>query len=93
MPEIYFAQGLRTTFSRIDGALAAFDVVELSVPVAQAMQSRLKEGARPYFVVWGSVIANLGWSNIAREIRLDARLDPGVPAYSNVGLAGTPYYL
>ena len=84
MQEIYFAQGLRTPFSRIDGALAAYDAIELSVPVAQAMSSRLKNGTRPDFVVWGSVIPSLGWSNIAREIWLDAKLDPRVPAYSVV---------
>ena len=35
-------------------------------------------------MVWGSVVPNLGWSNIAREIWLDAKLDPRVPAYSVV---------
>jgi acetyl-CoA C-acetyltransferase len=34
--------------------------------------------------VWGSVIPNLGYSNIARETWLDAKLDPTVPATTNV---------
>ncbi len=84
MQDIYIAPGLRTPFSRIDGALAAHDAVALSVPVVQAMSARLRAGTRPDFVVWGSVVPNLGWSNIAREIWLDAKLDPRVPAYSVV---------
>jgi acetyl-CoA C-acetyltransferase len=84
MPEIYIASGVRSPFSKVDGALAAYDAIALSVPVAQAMVARLKPAARPDLTVWGSVIPSLGWSNIAREIWLDAKLDPTVPAYSVV---------
>ncbi len=84
MREAFIATGLRTPFSRVDGALAAHDAVALSVPVVQAMSARLKPGTLPDFVVWGSVVPNLGWSNIAREIWLDAELDPRVPAFSVV---------
>jgi membrane-associated protease RseP (regulator of RpoE activity) len=84
MQDIFVATGVRTPFSRIDGALAAYDAIELSVPVAQAMCGRLRPGTLPDFVVWGSVVPNLGWSNIARETWLDAALDPRVPAYSVV---------
>jgi acetyl-CoA acetyltransferase family protein len=84
MQDIFIAAGLRTPFSRVDGALAAYDAIELSVPVAQAMSARLKTGTLPDFVVWGSVLPNLGWSNIARELWLDAQLDPRVPAWSLV---------
>ena len=44
MQETFIAAGLRTPFSRVDGALAAYDAVELSVPVVQAMSARLKPG-------------------------------------------------
>ncbi len=84
MQDVFIATGLRTPFSRIDRALAAYDAIELSVPVAQAMAARLRLGTRPDLVVWASVVPNLGWSNIAREIWLDAGLDPQVPAYSVV---------
>jgi acetyl-CoA acetyltransferase len=84
MSDIYFASGVRTPFSKVDDALAAYDAIELSVPVVQAMAARLKAGVRPDLAVWGSVVPNLGWSNIAREIWLDAKLDPTVPAYSVV---------
>src|SRR3546814_20444231 len=40
--------------------------------------------AEPDLVVWGSVIPSLGWSNIAREMWLDAALNPHVPAFSVV---------
>jgi acetyl-CoA C-acetyltransferase len=35
-------------------------------------------------IVWGSVAPNLGWSNIAREVAIDAGLDPSTPAFSTV---------
>lgn len=82
MSEIYIASGVRIPFSKVDGALAAYDAIQLSVPVVQAMMGRLRPGTRPDFVMWGSVVPNLGWSNIAREIWLDAGLDPRVPAFS-----------
>jgi acetyl-CoA C-acetyltransferase len=84
MSDVYIASGLRSPFSKVDGALAAYDALALSVPVVRAMVARLKPNMRPDFVVWGSVVPNLGWSNIAREIWLDAELDPTVPAYSLV---------
>lgn len=79
--DIYLAAGLRTPFGRGGGALARYDAIGLSVPVVQAMTARLA-GGRPDLVLWGSVIPNLGWSNIAREIWLDASLDPTVPAFT-----------
>lgn len=77
---VFVAAGLRTPFGRGGGALANYDAISLSVPVAQAMAAR----AEPDLVVWGSVIPNLGWSNIAREMWLDAKLNPNVPAFSVV---------
>ena len=77
---VFVAAGLRTPFARGGGALAHYDAIGLSVPVVQAMSGR----AEPDLVVWGSVIPNLGWSNIAREIWLDAKLNPNIPAFSVV---------
>ncbi|MBX9664592.1 acetyl-CoA C-acyltransferase [Novosphingobium sp.] len=77
---VYVAAGLRTPFGRGGGALAAYDAITLSVPVVQAMA----EHAEPDLLVWGTVIPNLGWSNIARETWLDAKLNPNVPAFSVV---------
>lgn len=78
--KIFVASGLRTPFGRGSGALADHDAISLSVPLAQAMAAK----ARPDLVVWGTVIPSLGWSNIGREIWLDAGLDPTVPAFSAV---------
>jgi acetyl-CoA C-acetyltransferase len=84
MPDIYFASGIRTPFSKVDDELAVYDAIALSVPVVQAMALRLKPAMKMDFAVWGSVVPNLGWSNIAREIWLESKLDPTVPAYSVV---------
>ena len=77
---VFVAAGLRTPFGRGSGALANYDAVSLSVPVVQAMANL----AEPDLAVWGTVIPNLGWSNIAREVWLDAKLNPSIPAFSVV---------
>ena len=80
----WIVAGLRTPFARVDGALRGLDAVALSLPVARAMAAQLPAGDRPDFVVWGTVAPNLGWSNIAREVVVDAKLDPATPAFSTV---------
>ena len=80
----WLVSGLRTPFTRVDGALRGLDALEMSVPVAQAMAAQLGEGDRPDFMVWGTVVPSLRWSNIAREILVQAKLDPATPAFSTV---------
>jgi acetyl-CoA C-acetyltransferase len=82
--DTWLVSGLRTPFARVDGALRALDAVALSVPVAKAMAAELAAGDRPDLVVWGTVAPNLGWSNIAREVVIDAGVDPATPAFSTV---------
>ena len=82
--DTWLVSGLRTPFGRVDGALRALDAVALSVPVAQAMAAQLPSGTRPDLFVWGTVAPNLGWSNIAREVLIEARLDQATPAFSTV---------
>ena len=82
--DIWLATGVRTPFARVDGALRALDAIDLSVPVAQAMAAQLPGGARPDLLVWGTVAPNLGWSNIAREVLIQAGLDQSTPAFSTV---------
>ncbi|MCG5042420.1 hypothetical protein L0M94_24195, partial [Bacteroides uniformis] len=77
---VFIAAGLRTPFGRGGGALANYDAVSLSVPVVEEMAKL----AEPDLTIWGTVIPNLGWSNIAREIWLDAKLNPNVPAFAVV---------
>src|SRR5687768_17267656 len=80
----WLVSGVRSPFARVDGALRSRHALALSVPVAQAMHTRLKPGTRADLVVWGTVAPNLGWSNIARELVLGAKLDPATPAFSTV---------
>jgi acetyl-CoA C-acetyltransferase/acetyl-CoA acyltransferase len=81
--DVYLAAGLRTPFGRGGGALAHYDAIGLPVPVVQAMAKQLAD-QRPDLVLWGTVIPSLGWSNIGREIWLDAKLDATVPSFSVV---------
>src|SRR5256885_16132193 len=43
-----------------------------------------QSGAKPGLVVWGTVIPNLGYSNIAREVQIESGLDQTIPAFSTV---------
>src|SRR4029077_19068684 len=81
--EVWLAAGVRTPFARVDGALAPLDAVELSLPVVRAMTGS-QSGVKPDLVVWGTVIPNLGYSNIAREVQIEAGLDQTIPAFSTV---------
>ena len=80
----WLVSGIRTPFARVDGPLRNLDAVALSVPVAHAMAGQLPAGTRPDLVVWGTVAPNLGWSNIARELVIDSKMDPATPAFSTV---------
>ena len=80
----WLVSGVRTPFARVDGALRNLDAVGLSVPVAKAMAAQLPAGTRPDLMVWGTVAPNLGWSNIAREVLIEAGIDQATPAFSTV---------
>jgi len=81
---IWLAAGLRTPFTKVDGGLAARNAIALGVPVLQAMAAQVDAKARIDHAIWGTVIPNLGYSNIARETWLDAKLDPTVPTSTTV---------
>ena len=76
----YLIPGVRTPFCKVDGPLGNLDAIQMSVPVAQAMARQ----GRPDLMVWGTVIPSLRWSNIAREVLIDAKLDQTTPAFSTV---------
>jgi acetyl-CoA C-acetyltransferase len=81
-PPIFVAAGLRTPFVRVDGPFARRDALALSVPVVQAMA---RQASGPIdFAVWGWVVLNLAYSNLAREVWLEAGLDPHVPEYTTI---------
>src|SRR5712664_4507244 len=71
--ELWLADGLRTPL----------DAVALSVPVMRAMTGG-QPAVKPDLLVWGTVIPNLGYSNIAREVQIEAGLDETLPAFSTV---------
>jgi acetyl-CoA C-acetyltransferase len=85
---IWLAAGVRTPFAKVDGALARHDAIALSVPVVRHMLGEL-HGSAPDFAVWGTVVPNLTWSNIAREVLMDAGVDPSIPAFSTVMACST----
>lgn len=86
--DVWLAAGVRTPFAKVDGPLAAYDAIELSVPVVRHMVGLL-DGGRPDFAVWGAVVPSLQWSNIAREVLMDAGVDPTTPAFSTVMACST----
>jgi acetyl-CoA C-acetyltransferase len=86
--EIWFAAGVRSPFAKVDGPLGGFDAIQLSLPVVRHMIGQLA-GAVPDFAIWGAVAPNLAWSNIAREVLMDAGVAPTIPAFSTVMACAT----
>jgi acetyl-CoA C-acetyltransferase len=81
-PAIWLAPGLRTPFVGVDGPFAGRDSLGLSVPVVLAMAPQAN-GAID-FAVWGSVVLNLAYANLAREVWLECKLDPHVPTFTTI---------
>src|SRR5229473_72351 len=79
---IWLAAGVRTPFVGVDGPFAQRDSLSLSVPVVQAMAGRANGPID--FGVWGAVIPNLAYANLAREVWLEAKLDPHVPTFTTI---------
>src|SRR5215468_739444 len=79
---VWLAAGVRTPFVGVDGPFAHRNSLTLSVPVVQAMAERSR-GAID-FGIWGAVIPNLAYANLAREVWLEAKLDPHVPTFTTI---------
>ncbi len=79
---IWLAGGLRTPFVQVDGPFAQRDSMRLSVPVVQALAAQVN--GKIDFGIWGAVVQNLAYANLAREIWLEAKLDPHVPTFTTV---------
>jgi acetyl-CoA C-acetyltransferase len=88
MTEIWILPGLRTVFSKSGGSLRSMDAIALSVPVVRTMLEQLGD-TTPDMAIWGTVLPNLTWSNIAREVFLDAGAGSWVPAFSTVMACST----
>ena len=85
----WLVSGVRTPFARVDGGLGKLGGIELSVPVAKAMAAEVASGDRVDLMVWGTVIPNLGYSNIAREVVVQAGLAQSTPSFSTVMACST----
>jgi len=81
-PAVWLAAGVRTPFLRVDGPFAGRDSLLLSVPVVQTMARQVTGDID--FAVWGSVVLNLAYSNLAREVWLEAGLEPHVPSFTTI---------
>jgi acetyl-CoA C-acetyltransferase len=81
-PAIWLIAGVRTPFAAVDGPFAHRDSLSLSVPVVQAMAARVRGSID--FAVWGAVVVNLGYGNLAREVWLESKLDPRVPTFTTI---------
>jgi acetyl-CoA C-acetyltransferase len=79
---VWLAAGLRTPFVNVDGPFAHRDSLNLSAPVALAMANQAKGPID--FAVWGSVVVNLAYANLARELWLESKLDPHMPTYTTI---------
>src|SRR5215510_2891335 len=79
---IWLGAGLRTPFVGVDVPFARRDSLALSVPVLRAM-APLATGQID-FAVWGAVVGNLAYANLAREVWLEAKLDPHVPTFTTI---------
>ena len=87
MADIFLVPGVRTPFVKAGGALARHSALELSVPVAQAMNAK----AQPDLLIWGQVIPDATISNIARELIFEAKMSPDIPAYTTVLACSTSF--
>ncbi len=79
---VWLAAGLRTPFVAVDGSFADRDSLTLSVPVVQAMARQVNGPID--FGVWGAVVVNLAYANLAREVWLESKLDPHVPTFTTI---------
>jgi acetyl-CoA C-acetyltransferase len=79
---IWLAAGVRTPFVGVDGPFAHRDALALSVPVVDAMAQRANGPID--LGVWGAVAVNLAYANLAREVWLEAKLDPHVPTFTTI---------
>src|SRR5437867_10993506 len=86
---VWLGAGVRTPFVHVDGPFARRDSLALSVPVVQAMAERASGPID--FGVWGAVVLNLAYNNLAREVWIEAGLDPHVPTFTTlIALVGFP---
>ena len=87
MADVFLVPGLRTPFVKAGTFYASHTALELSAAIAAAMRGR----AKPDFLIWGQVIPDPTLSNFARELIFQAKLEPELPAFSDVMACSTSF--
>ena len=85
--DIWLISGLRTPFVKVDREFSKLGAIEMSVPVVKQMTQ--DQNTQPDLLIWGSVAPNLGYSNLAREIVMDADLKPEIVAHTSIMACST----
>ena len=80
--EIWIASGLRTPFAKADKELKNVSALEMSKEVLNKMYEN--GNPNPNYVIWGSVVPTLKYSNIAREAVMDSNLKEETISFSTV---------
>ena len=80
--EIWIATGLRTPFAKAEKELKNVSALDMSKEVLNKMVEKAK--AKPDFVIWGTVVPTLKYSNIAREVVMDSNLKEETISFSTV---------
>ena len=78
--EIWIATGLRTPFAKAEKELKNVSALDMSKEVLNKMVEKAK--AKPDFVIWGTVVPTLKYSNIAREVVMDSNLKEETISFS-----------
>jgi len=87
MADAFLVPGLRTPFVKAGTFYTGLNGLQLSAPVAAAMNAR----ANPDFFVWGQVIPDPTISNIARELVFEAKMSREMPAFSDIMACSTSF--
>ncbi|RZN83362.1 MAG: acetyl-CoA C-acyltransferase [Winogradskyella sp.] len=85
--EIWLAAGLRTPFVKEGKDLSGISAIDMSVAVINRMKRTLN--VPPNYVAWGTVLPNLEFSNIARDIVLESELPDETVAFSTTMACST----
>lgn len=78
--EVWVVSGLRTPFAKNDRELRNIGAVEMSVSVLNKMKEA--NNIQPDYVAWGTVVPSLTYSNIARDIVLQSKINDTTIAFS-----------
>lgn len=79
--EVWVVSGVRTPFTKADKELKDVGAVALSTHVMNEMNEKL--GVNPSYVFWGTVVPNLAYSNIAREVVMLSNISDETVAFSS----------